>query len=81
MLSLPGPYKAERLTEAIVDLSQKLGPVFKLRLNNEDIVITVDADDTQTMFRHEGRRPRRPPFPALYHYRKKTFGSIGIVPG
>lgn len=76
-----GKYKPERLTEAVVDLSKQLGPIFKLNLNNEDILITTDADDTQTMFRHEGRKPYRPPFPALYHYRKNAFGSVGIVPG
>ncbi|XP_021914797.1 probable cytochrome P450 49a1 isoform X1 [Zootermopsis nevadensis] len=76
-----GPYKLERLTDAVMDLSRQLGPVFKLRLNGADIVVTVDADDTRTMFRHEGRLPYRPPFPAVQHYRQKTFGSIGIVPG
>uniref|UniRef100_A0A1B6MLQ6 Cytochrome P450 n=1 Tax=Graphocephala atropunctata TaxID=36148 RepID=A0A1B6MLQ6_9HEMI len=81
-LFLPkGPYKAEKLTEAVEDLSKKLGPIFRLRLNGEDIVITVNADDTRTMYQHEGLRPHRPAFPALYHYRKNNFNSIGIVPG
>ncbi|KAJ4431876.1 hypothetical protein ANN_20482 [Periplaneta americana] len=76
-----GPYNAERLTEAVVDMSRKFGPVFKLRLGGTDFVVTVDAEDTRTMFRHEGRYPYRPPFPALHYYRQNTFGSIGIVPG
>ncbi|PSN54195.1 hypothetical protein C0J52_03559 [Blattella germanica] len=59
----------------------RLGPVFKLRLNGTELVITVDADDTRTLFRHEGRLPHRPPFPALLYYRQHKFGSIGIVPG
>lgn len=76
-----GKYNAEKLTEAVLDLSKHLGPIFKLSLNNEDIVITSSADDTKTMFKHEGQRPHRPSFPALHHYRKNTFGSVGIVPG
>ncbi|KAJ9594261.1 hypothetical protein L9F63_014317 [Diploptera punctata] len=76
-----GPYNAERLSEAVLDLSKKLGAVFKLRLSGTDIIVTVDADDTRTLFRHEGRLPHRPPFPALLHYRQHKFGSIGIVPG
>uniref|UniRef100_A0A1B6H6M0 Cytochrome P450 n=1 Tax=Homalodisca liturata TaxID=320908 RepID=A0A1B6H6M0_9HEMI len=81
-LFLPkGPYKVDKLTEAVEDLSKKLGPIFRLRLNGEDIVITVDANDTRTMYQHEGLRPHRPSFPALYHYRKKNFNSVGIVPG
>ncbi|XP_075229095.1 putative cytochrome P450 49a1 isoform X2 [Lycorma delicatula] len=76
-----GKYKTERLTEAVYDLSKELGPVFKLRLGGEDYVITTNADDTRTLFLNEGRKPHRPSFPALIHYRKNTFGSIGIVPG
>jgi hypothetical protein len=64
-----------------MDLSRQLGPVFKLRLNGTDSVVTVDADDTRTMFRHEGRHPFRPSFPAVQHYRQKAFGTMGIVPG
>ncbi|XP_054289462.1 probable cytochrome P450 49a1 [Macrosteles quadrilineatus] len=81
-LFLPrGPYKVEKMTEAMADLSSKLGPVFKLYLNGEHIVITKDADDTKVMYQHEGTRPHRPPFPALYHFRKHKFNSVGIVPG
>ncbi|KAG5892918.1 hypothetical protein JTB14_006233 [Gonioctena quinquepunctata] len=81
-LFLPGGgYKSERLTEAVQDIAEKLGPIFKLTLGGTDIVITTDADNTETLFRNEGIRPLRPPFPALYHYRKKTFNSVGVVPG
>ncbi|XP_063240685.1 probable cytochrome P450 49a1 [Bacillus rossius redtenbacheri] len=76
-----GGFSAEKLTEAVYELSTRLGSVFKLRLNGEDIVITVDAYDTRELFRHEGRYPYRPTFPALYHFRQKQFRSIGIVPG
>ncbi|KAG8277544.1 hypothetical protein J6590_040551 [Homalodisca vitripennis] len=81
ILLFTGPYKVDKLTEAVEDLSKKLGPIFRLRLNGEDIVITVDANDTRTMYQHEGLRPHRPSFPALYYYRKKNFNSVGIVPG
>lgn len=64
-----------------MDLSRQLGPVFKLRLSGADSVVTVDADDTRTMFRYEGRHPFRPSFPAVQHYRQKRFGSVGVVPG
>ncbi|XP_018327235.1 probable cytochrome P450 49a1 isoform X2 [Agrilus planipennis] len=45
------------------------------------MVITTDADHTEILFRNEGKLPSRPPFPALLHYRKEAFNSIGIVPG
>lgn len=80
-MNFTGPYKAEKLTEAVIDLSKKFGPVFRLKLNGEDIVITVDAEDTRNLYQNEGVRPFRPPFPALYHYRKNKFNSVGIVPG
>lgn len=35
----------------------------------------------KTLFLNEGKYPVRPPFPALVHYRKKRFNSIGVVPG
>ncbi|KAF4522679.1 hypothetical protein B566_EDAN010460 [Ephemera danica] len=76
-----GPYKIERLTEAFGDLSKKYGPIFRLRLGPQDMLMTTDADDARTLFQHEGKKPFRPPFPALVHYRQKTFGSCGIVPG
>ncbi|GLV45684.1 Cytochrome P450 12b2 [Carabus blaptoides fortunei] len=76
-----GKYKSEKLTEAVYDISQQLGPIFKLNLGGTYIVVSVDADDARTLYRHEGRLPHRPPFPALYYYRKKMFNSIGIVPG
>ncbi|KAF5295478.1 hypothetical protein FQR65_LT10466 [Abscondita terminalis] len=81
-LFLPwGKYKTERLTEAVVNISKSLGSIFKLKLGGIDIVMTTNADHTETLFRKEGRMPIRPPFPALIHYRKKTFNSVGVVPG
>lgn len=81
-LFLPGgKYKSDRLTEAIQDISKELGPIFKLNFSGTQLVITTDADYTETMFRNEGIRPIRPPFPALYHQRKKCFNSVGVVPG
>lgn len=46
-----------------------------------EILITTNADDTEVMFRNEGKLPNRPAFPALLHYRKKAFNSVGVVPG
>ncbi|CAG9857711.1 unnamed protein product [Phyllotreta striolata] len=81
-LFLPGgPYKAEQLTEAVSDLTKQFGPILRLNLGGANMVITTDADHTETLFRNEGLRPVRPPFPALYHYRKRTFNSVGVVPG
>ncbi|KAF2879869.1 hypothetical protein ILUMI_26299 [Ignelater luminosus] len=76
-----GKYKAERLTEAVANLSKTLGPIFKLKLGGIDLLITTNADHTETLFRNEGKFPIRPSFLALSHYRKKNFNSIGIVPG
>lgn len=76
-----GPYKFERLTEAVSDLMQKHGPIFRLRLGPSELLIITDPEDTRTLYQHEGRRPHRPPFPAMEYYRHKTFGSCGIVPG
>ncbi|KAK4877717.1 hypothetical protein RN001_010223 [Aquatica leii] len=81
-LFLPGgKYNTERLTEAVLDISKSLGSIFRLKLGGINIVMTTNADDTETLFRNEGRMPIRPPFPALIHYRKKTFNSVGVVPG
>lgn len=77
----PGKYKSEKLTEAIHDISKTLGPIFKLNLGGMDILITINANHTEAMYRNEGRYPKRPAFPALLHYRKKTFNSAGVVPG
>ncbi|CAH1170206.1 unnamed protein product [Phaedon cochleariae] len=80
-LFLPGgKYKSERLTEAVADISKQLGPIFKLNLGGSTLVITTDANNTETLFRNEGVKPIRPPFAALWHYRKKVFSSVGVVP-
>lgn len=81
MIMFSGKYKSEKLTEAVANLTRTLGPIFKLKLNGIDIVITTDPDDTRTLFQNEGKYPFRPPFPALYHYRRENFNSSGIVPG
>lgn len=69
------------MTEAVEDISKKLGPIFKLKLGGTNIVFTTDADHTETLCRNEGKLPIRPPFPALLHYRHRTYGSVGVVPG
>ncbi|KAK9718153.1 Cytochrome P450 [Popillia japonica] len=81
-LFFPGAkYQLERLTEAVEDISAKLGPIFKLKLGGANIIITTDADYTEALVRHEGKYPIRPTFPALLHYRRLNYGSVGVVPG
>ncbi|XP_074028255.1 probable cytochrome P450 49a1 isoform X2 [Leptinotarsa decemlineata] len=80
-LVITGAYQAERLTEAVLDISKQLGPIFRLNLGGTNMVITTDADNAEAMYRNEGTKPIRPPFPALHHYRKKAFNSVGVVPG
>ncbi|CAH0383307.1 unnamed protein product [Bemisia tabaci] len=75
-----GPYSFERLPEAVADLTEKYGPIFRLKLGPQDMIVTTDAENTCTMFRNEGMYPQRPAFPALYHLRKKEFGSVGLTP-
>ncbi|KAK5642950.1 hypothetical protein RI129_009117 [Pyrocoelia pectoralis] len=75
-LFLPGgKYSTERLTEAISDISERLGPIFRLQMGGTNFVITTNADDTETLFRTEGKMPMRPSFPALIHYRKRKFNN------
>lgn len=64
-----------------MDITRRLGPVFKLNLGGTNIVITTNADDTEILCRNEGKYPIRPPFPALLHYRRKIYDSVGVVPG
>ncbi|KAJ3662902.1 hypothetical protein Zmor_007219 [Zophobas morio] len=81
-LFFPGAkYKSERLTEAFVDISRTLGPIFRLQLGATDMVVTLNPDDSRTLFQNEGRTPKRPAFAALVHYRTKAFNSVGVVPG
>lgn len=75
-----GRYRCDRLTEAVRDLSARLGPIFRLRLGAQDVVVTTDAEDARTMYATEGRLPRRPTFPALLRYRLARYGTVGIVP-
>lgn len=81
LFSKYGKYRLEKLTEAVEDISKSLGPIFKLNLGGTEIVVTTDAQHTEQLFRNEGVHPCRPPFPALLHYRSRTFGSVGVVPG
>ncbi|RZF40812.1 hypothetical protein LSTR_LSTR003322 [Laodelphax striatellus] len=76
-----GKYKLERLGDAILDLRRTLGNIFKLNLNGDDLVVSLNPDDARSMYAAEGKLPYRPSFPALANYRKNTFGSIGVVPG
>lgn len=64
----------------MADLTEKYGPIFRLKLGPQDMIVTTDAENTCTMFRNEGVYPHRPAFPALYHLRKKEFGSVGLTP-
>jgi hypothetical protein len=70
-----------KFTEAVNDLSNQLGPIFKLNLAGTELLVCVNPEDARSMFQHEGLRPFRPPFPALEQFRKETYGSCGIVPG
>lgn len=76
-----GKYTLEKFTEAVYDISKQLGPIFKLNLAGSKMIITINADDTKTLFLNEGKYPFRPTFPALVHYRKKRFNSVGVTPG
>ncbi|KAI4469416.1 cytochrome p450 family 4 [Holotrichia oblita] len=81
-LFFPGAkYQLERLTEAVEDISAKLGTIFKLNLGGTNLIVSTDADHTEALFRNEGKYPIRPAFPALLHYRRVNYGSVGVVPG
>lgn len=45
------------------------------------MVVTINADDAKTLFLNEGKHPIRPTFPALVHYRRRRFNSVGVTPG
>lgn len=62
-------------------MSKQLGPIFKLNLADSKMIVTINADDAKTLFLNEGKYPIRPTFPALVHYRKKRFNSVGVTPG
>ncbi|KAJ8978274.1 hypothetical protein NQ317_009614 [Molorchus minor] len=49
-------YKTDRLTEAIKDISKKLGPLLKLNLGGTDIIITTAPDHTCALFRKTGAK-------------------------
>lgn len=64
-----------------MDISKTLGPIFRLKLAGMELLVTTNADDAEIMFRNEGKLPNRVSFPALVHYRKKMFNSVGVTPG
>ena len=49
-------------------------------MGSQDSVLIFNPDDIRTMFQHEGKYPRRPTFEALKEYRKKKYGTVGVVP-
>lgn len=67
------------MTEAMGDLERKLGPVFRLVLGGQTMVITTRVEDTKLMYANEGLYPSRPIFPALNLLRQKPFGTGGII--
>lgn len=75
-----GPYNVERLSEAMLDISKQLGPIFRLNLSGSTMVVSLNADDAKTLFLSEGKFPTRTSFDALIHYRRNRFNSIGVVP-
>lgn len=68
-----------RMTEAMGDLERRLGPVFRLILGGQTMVVVTRVEDTKIMFANEGKYPARPIFPALNLLRKKPFGTGGVV--
>ncbi|XP_017780830.1 PREDICTED: probable cytochrome P450 49a1, partial [Nicrophorus vespilloides] len=76
-----GTYTSEKLSEAVVDLGRRWGPIFRLNLGGTQMVVTLNANDAKAIYRAEGKFPRRPTFEALMHYRRKRFNSVGVVPG
>lgn len=67
------------MTEAMGDLERTLGPVFRLTLLGETMVVTTRPEDAKTMFANEGVHPVRVDFPALRLVRQRPFGSGGVV--
>jgi len=67
------------MTEAMGDLERMLGPVFRLVLGGQTMVIVTRVEDAKTMFANEGKHPARPIFPALNLLRGKLFGTGGII--
>lgn len=68
-----------RLTEAMGDLERTLGPVFRLVLGGQTMVVTTRVEDSKIMFANEGVHPARPVFPALNLLRQKPYGTGGVI--
>lgn len=75
----PGPYNSLRLTEAMGDLEHTLGPVYRLMLGGQTMVIVTRVEDAKKMFANEGKYPARPTFPALSLLREKPYGTGGLI--
>lgn len=67
------------MTEAVLDLSHKYGPIFRIKFPGNEYVFTADAENASKLFQYEGKYPYRMQLPALAHYHKKTFGTFGVV--
>ncbi|VVC42138.1 Hypothetical protein CINCED_3A019369 [Cinara cedri] len=57
----------------------QLGPVFRLVLGGQTMVVVTKVEDSKKMFAAEGKYPSRPTFPALGLLRQKSFGTGGLV--
>lgn len=74
-----GRYNPLRMTEAMGDLELMLGPIFKLVLGGQTMLVVTRTEDVKLMFANEGKYPARPTFPALNILRRKLFGTGGII--
>ncbi|KAL1457172.1 hypothetical protein WDU94_001832 [Cyamophila willieti] len=75
-----GKYSADKFGDEIYSMMKEYNvPIIKLILNGKPMVFTVNADDTRTMFQHEGKRPERPSLKALQIIREKNDQSIGVI--
>uniref|UniRef100_A0A8D8QNC6 Probable cytochrome P450 301a1, mitochondrial n=1 Tax=Cacopsylla melanoneura TaxID=428564 RepID=A0A8D8QNC6_9HEMI len=75
-----GKYSADKFGDEVYSMMKEHNvPIIKLVLNGEPMVFTVSADDTRTMFHHEGKRPERPSLKALQIIREKNEQSIGVI--
>lgn len=61
------------------DLERTLGPVFRLMLGGQSVVIVTRVEDAKIMFANEGKHPARPTFPALNLLREKPYGTGGLI--
>ncbi|GAB6030882.1 hypothetical protein CHUAL_007714 [Chamberlinius hualienensis] len=66
-----GPYKMEKLQDAFFDLHRQFGPIVRLKLGVE-MVVVFNPEDAKTVLHSDGRYPFRPPMKALLNYRKSN---------